>query len=140
MPVLVYDGACRFCTREALRLQRMAGGAVTLLSCTEPGALDRFPSLGPEDCMRELKLVHEDGRIEGGVAAVAGALRLGHRWRWLSAVLGAPGIRQVARLGYRGIARVRYRLMGRCAPDSACALHPRPGDAARPGADPAPPE
>src|SRR5688500_18459675 len=47
-PVLVYDGRCRFCTREAARLARWAGGRVRLASFREPGVLARYPGLTPE--------------------------------------------------------------------------------------------
>jgi predicted DCC family thiol-disulfide oxidoreductase YuxK len=123
MPFLLYDGHCRFCRREVRRLHRMVGNAVTPLSFQEPGVLERFPALTHGDCMRELKLIHEDGRIEGGVAAVAGALRLSQRWRGLAAMLDCPVVRGTAARCYRIIARFRYGLGGPACPDGTCRLH-----------------
>ena len=121
-PVLLYDGHCAFCRRQVLRLRQLTGGRVALLSFQEAGALDSFPGLSHADCMRELKLVHADGRVEGGVSAVAGALRLGG-WRGLPAALTAPGLGLAARLAYRLVARMRYWLPGRSCPSGACAVH-----------------
>jgi predicted DCC family thiol-disulfide oxidoreductase YuxK len=124
MPVLLYDGQCRFCRREVGRLCRMVGDAVSIVSFHDPGVLERYPQLDRDQCMRELKLVHEDGRVEGGIRAVAGALGLSARWQWLSSALRAPLVRTAADLGYRAIARLRYRLMGQCGPEaSGCTTH-----------------
>jgi predicted DCC family thiol-disulfide oxidoreductase YuxK len=123
MPVLVYDGHCSLCRRGANRLVRMGGRAVALESFHDPGVLSRYGALSREECMRELKLVHDDGRIEGGVSAVAGVLGLSSRWRWLASLLRAPGLRGVAEAGYRAIARHRYRLSGRRCPPGTCVLH-----------------
>ncbi|HVQ77386.1 MAG TPA: DUF393 domain-containing protein [Candidatus Binatia bacterium] len=122
--MLVYDGQCRLCRREVGRLHRMVGDAVSIVSFHDPGVLERYPQLDRAQCMRELKLVHEDGRVEGGIRAVGGALGLSARWRWLSAALGAPGVRTAADLGYRAVARLRYRIMGRCGTGAAaCVAH-----------------
>jgi predicted DCC family thiol-disulfide oxidoreductase YuxK len=110
----------------------MVGDVVTMHSFHEPGVLERYPQVDREQCMRELKLLHIDGRVEGGIRAVIGVLQRSAGWRWLAAALAAPGIRAVADLCYRAIARRRYRLGRRCRPSAACATHA--------AADPAPPE
>jgi hypothetical protein len=101
----------------------MAGGALSLASFQEPGVLDRYPQLSYDECMRELKLVHEDGSVDGGVDAVAAALALRARWRWLAALLLAPGLYRLARVGYRLVARSRYGFLGARCPDGTCAWH-----------------
>jgi predicted DCC family thiol-disulfide oxidoreductase YuxK len=119
----------------------MVGGAVRVVSFHEPGVLEGYPQLDHAQCMRELKLVHDDGRVEGGSRALAGALRLSPRWRWLAAVLGAAGVRGAADLGYRAIARLRYLAMGRCRPEGTCTAHapvPAPGDRRGSPAGPSP--
>ena len=122
---LLFDGHCRLCTRGSRRLLRLARpGSVELLDFQEPGVLQRFPGLGHEDCMREVKLVNGEGRVFGGAEAVARVIAtrgvLG-AWAYLYYVLG---LRQVADFLYAWVARNRYRFMGRseCASD-ACALH-----------------
>jgi predicted DCC family thiol-disulfide oxidoreductase YuxK len=123
VPVLLYDGHCGFCRREVERLLRLARPAVAAQSFHEPGILDRYPGLSLEACLREIKLVHADGRVEGGAAAVAEVLRLSPGWRWLGALLGAPGVRALADTGYRWVARNRYRLARGSCPDGTCAVH-----------------
>jgi predicted DCC family thiol-disulfide oxidoreductase YuxK len=130
---LVYDGACDFCRREAQRLARLAAGALELHSVHDPGVLERFPEIGPEEARRELKFVGADRRVVGGVGAVAAALALSPAWGWVAALLRAPGLRTVADLGYRIIARNRYRLPGAACGDGTCPRHGEAGPS-EPGA------
>ena len=130
MLVLLYDGHCRFCRRAARRLADLAGDRLTIESFQEPGVLDRYPQVSHDECMREMKLVLEDGRVEGGPRAVATALREARsaRWRAMGALLGAPGVGALAGPVYRGVALARYGLGGSDCPEGACARHG--GDAA----------
>jgi predicted DCC family thiol-disulfide oxidoreductase YuxK len=125
--VAFYDGHCGFCTTAAQDLARTARGRLALRSFQEPGALDAFPGLTHEQCMRELVLVDARGRVFGGAAAVVRALRIGRP------VLGAlalayylPGVRWLCDRAYVRIARNRYRLFGKTGPacdGDACAVH-----------------
>ncbi|HUG36210.1 MAG TPA: lipase maturation factor family protein, partial [Candidatus Limnocylindrales bacterium] len=115
----------------AARLARVGGDTVRRESFQEPGVLDRYPDLSREDCMREMKLVHDDGRVEGGADAVRATLALRPAWRWLATLLGAPGLRALSRLAYGAVARHRYRLFGVTCPDGACDLHGRVDESAR---------
>ena len=116
-PVLVYDGHCALCRREAARLQRIAGDAMALESFGDPGVFDRHPELSRDDCLRELKLIHADGRVEGGAGAVASVLAMSGRTRWLGALLAAPEIRGGAARVYGWVVQRRERRQ----PDDGCA-------------------
>jgi predicted DCC family thiol-disulfide oxidoreductase YuxK len=119
----------------------MAGETVQLRSLHEPGLLESLSSrsgvpITREATMTAMHLVTRDGRVYRGLEAVVQSLR--HR-----AVLGrivkayyVPGLRQLADLGYRLVARYRYSIMGRAVAagecdGGTCHLHARP-DVRRP--------
>ena len=120
--MLVYDGRCRFCVREAGRLARWAGGRVRLESFREPGVLERH-GLEAAACEAAIHLVEPDGRVTSGAAAVARTLRL----RPLLAPLGwlheVPVMRALLDAGYRVVSRNRFRLGGEVCADDTCRLH-----------------
>lgn len=124
-PVLVYDGDCRLCIREAARLERWTGGRVRLESFRDPGVMARHPGLVHAECERALQLVLPDGTIRGGAAAVAGALRLRPALAPLGWLYHLPGLRQLLDTGYRVVARNRFRLGGGACADDACRDHAR---------------
>lgn len=109
-PVLVYDGDCGFCTTSAMAAERRLG-----LSHVVPWQHLDLDALGltADACERAVQWVGEDGRIASGERAVAAALRhAGGIWRPLGVMIDLPGVRQIAGLAYRLIARYRYRLPG----------------------------
>lgn len=110
LPVLVFDGDCAFCTTSAgwatrwLRLDRV-----------EPWQRLDLDVLGldPDRCQQALQWVATDGSIHAGEWAVVAALRhAGRFWRVPAAVLAAPGVRTLAGVAYRWVARNRHRLPG----------------------------
>lgn len=129
IPVALYDGHCRFCTAWARRLHRAARGRIAIVSFHDPGVLARFPGVSHDECMRELKLVDERGRVHGGAAAVVRAVNLGHPLlAWPLLLYYLPGIRQLADRAYAAIAGRRYRLFGRATEvcdDGSCGVHLR---------------
>ena len=127
-PVVLYDGDCVFCTRSVARLRWLAGEAgVEYRSFRAPGALDPFPGVTIERCLRAMQFVRADGRVFGGVEAIVQFLRRRPTGK-LALAYYVPGIRQAADLAYRAIAANRFRIAGRHACDgSACGLHDRPG-------------
>ena len=121
--LLLYDGHCAFCEREVRRLLKIAGERVSALSFHTPGILERYPSLTYEACMQALKLIHPDGSISSGAAAVVHTLALNPRWSWLPTLYHLPGLRLLCELGYQCIARNRYRFRHRTCPEGTCQLH-----------------
>jgi predicted DCC family thiol-disulfide oxidoreductase YuxK len=122
-PVVVYDGACRFCIEQAQRLERLVGDRIRLASFREPGVLEQHPQLTRAACERALQLVEPDGTVRSGADAVVHVLgvRAGFApLRWLYRV---PGLRQLFDLGYGLVARNRFRLRGEVCADDACRLH-----------------
>lgn len=122
-PVLVYDGACRFCVEQAQRLSRLAGERVRLESFRDPGVLERYPQLRRDACERAVQLIEPDGRVRGGAEAVVHALALRAGLTPLRWLYHVPVMRSVFDLGYRLVARNRFRLRGEVCADDACRLH-----------------
>src|SRR5215471_18026655 len=94
--VLVYDGLCKFCTAGAQRLVRWMGPVeVELLDFQRPGALDRFPGLTHDACMKAMQLVTPDGRVYHGVEAAVRAFATRRFLGRLAYVYYVPGLRQL---------------------------------------------
>jgi predicted DCC family thiol-disulfide oxidoreductase YuxK len=127
-----YDGACGLCAawvaRHGGRFGRRGFRFVTMQSDEGRAAL----GLAPGELPGEMKLRLPDGRLLGGIYAVAELYRrLGWGWPlWLA--VQVPGLRQLAGLAYRHVALRRRRLTrllglpAACPPDDACALPPSP--------------
>jgi predicted DCC family thiol-disulfide oxidoreductase YuxK len=110
LPVLVFDGDCAFCTSSARWARRLLR-----LDAVEPWQQLDLEQLGldPERCNAALQWVGIDGQIVEADRAVVAAMRhAGRLWLLPAAVLSAPGIRSLAALSYRWVARNRHRLPG----------------------------
>jgi predicted DCC family thiol-disulfide oxidoreductase YuxK len=111
MPVLVFDGRCGFCTRATdwLAPRLRSRTRIVPWQHMDPGAV----GLTRDDVARTVWWIEPDGRRVAGAAAVARALlACGAPWRFIGRFLQAPGIRWIASLGYRGVARIRRWLPG----------------------------
>jgi predicted DCC family thiol-disulfide oxidoreductase YuxK len=116
-PLLVFDGDCGFCTSAARFGQRRLR-----LEHVEPwqrldlDALD----LTEADCRDAVQWVAVDGSIASAERAVIAALRhAGGGWKLLGTVMALPGVRRLAAVTYRLIARYRHQMPGGTA---ACRL------------------
>jgi predicted DCC family thiol-disulfide oxidoreductase YuxK len=129
--VVLFDGLCKICTAGAKKLLALARpGAIELVNFQEPGALDRFPGISLEACMRQMYLVTPEGRVYGGFEAAVRALATRPVLGLLAWVYYLPGLRQLCDLVYRLIAANRYRLMGKAVAageceGGTCAMHAR---------------
>jgi predicted DCC family thiol-disulfide oxidoreductase YuxK len=122
-PVLVFDGDCGICTkmsRVARRFVMPRRGTVVASSDLD---LAHY-GLTMEECLEALQFVDDRGRVHAAQDAVARLLLAGAPW-WkpFGAFLLLPGVNALAGVGYRWVARNRYRLPGSTA---ACAM-PAPG-------------
>lgn len=119
-PLLVFDGDCGFCTTSANAARRWLR-----LEHVEPWQFLDLEALGltPEACTSAVQWAAADGSVCSAEHAVIAALRhAGGVWQPLGAVLGLPGVRSLAGVAYRLVARYRYRLPGGTA---ACRLPQR---------------
>jgi predicted DCC family thiol-disulfide oxidoreductase YuxK len=127
--VLVYDGLCRFCTAGAHRFVRWMGRVdVELLDFQKPGALDRFPGLTHDLCMKAMQLVTPDGHVYSGFEAAVRAFATRRLTGWVAYLYYVPGLRQLLNWLYAKVAANRYRIMGKAVAageceGGTCALH-----------------
>jgi predicted DCC family thiol-disulfide oxidoreductase YuxK len=120
-PVVIFDGDCGICTT-------LSGVLVRRLR--PPAAVQPWQRLDlaaygltEADCIEALQYVDADGRVFAGELAVAQVLRVSRPWaRPAGVVIGLPGVRSVAAVAYRWVARNRSRLPGGT---PACAVPPR---------------
>lgn len=117
--VIVYDGACRFCTSQVHWIQqRDRDGVFEFVSSGASGLLERFPQLRDHDLNSGLRAILPDGRTAIGADGVYEiALRL-RGWRRMAWLYRVPGLGPLWRRVYASIAARRYQLAGRC--DESC--------------------
>ncbi len=119
-PLLIFDGDCGFCTTSARAGQRWLH-----LDHVEPWQFLDLDQLGvtTEQCLQAVQWVDEDGGVVAAERAVIAALRhAGGVWGVLGRVMNLPGVRHLAAVVYRLVARYRHKLPGGT---PACKL-PRP--------------
>lgn len=119
-PLLVFDGDCGFCSTSA-----RAGRRWLRLPHVEPWQFLDLDALGvsEEACTDAVQWIGVDGEVVSAEHAVIAALRhAGGVWKLLGSMLALPGVRALAGVVYRWVARNRYRLPGGTA---ACRLTPR---------------
>jgi predicted DCC family thiol-disulfide oxidoreductase YuxK len=127
--VLIYDGLCKFCTAAARRLVSWMGRVeVELLDFQRPGALDRFPGLTHDDCMKAMRLVTPAGRVYSGFEAAVRAFATRRVVGAVAYLYYVPGPRQLLDWLYAKVAANRYRIMGKAVAageceGGTCALH-----------------
>jgi predicted DCC family thiol-disulfide oxidoreductase YuxK len=119
LPLVLYDGACVFCTAQAERVKRISGGRIAVRPLQE--ALADVPWVDPDEAIQALHLVDRDGRSYAGAAAVVRLLRLTRPALGLLVLpYHLPGVRWLAERAYAFVANRRYAIAGRVDAD-ACA-------------------
>src|ERR1700687_1204529 len=119
--VILYDGLCRFCSRQSRRLIFLARpGVIEAVNFQEAGALDRFPGITHDACMRAIHLVEPDGSVYRGFEAVVRAIATRPLFRWLAARYYLPGLRQILNGLYVFFAANRYRFWGKPLSSDEC--------------------
>lgn len=130
---LIFDGDCRFCIAQVDRLKRLAGRSdektLEALPLQTEGLLDAL-GITYDQAMAAMHLVTTDGRIYRGLEGAVQALRHRPILGKLVMLYYVPGIKQLADLGYRIVARYRYAIMGRAVArgecHGSCAIHLQP--------------
>jgi predicted DCC family thiol-disulfide oxidoreductase YuxK len=122
-----YDGACPLCSREVRHYRkRDREGRIDWIDIARP---DFRPEDFGLDLQRLQQVMHArlpDGRV---VTQVGAFVKIWEALPWspftglLRLILKIPGMLALANLFYRAFARNRYRLTGRCTPES-CTLPP----------------
>jgi predicted DCC family thiol-disulfide oxidoreductase YuxK len=121
-PVVIFDGDCAICTTLAGVIERRLRPPAAV----QPWQRLDLPAYGltAETCTEALQYVDADGTVYAAELAVARLLKASRPWaRPAGYVIELPGVRSVAGVVYRWVARNRSRLPGGTA---ACAVPPRP--------------
>ena len=109
-PILFFDGGCPLCRREIAHYRRLdREGRIHWVDIhSDPAALAPY-GIAPEEAMRRIHAINEDGRPISGVAAFVLVWRHLPGYRWL--VRGLSGLRLVGPLdrAYGRFAAWRYR-------------------------------
>jgi predicted DCC family thiol-disulfide oxidoreductase YuxK len=126
-PIVLFDGVCGLCDRTVdLVLAHDPHGRFRFAALQSPAGARLLAQHGlPADYLNSFALVVDDRVLLASDAAIAIAARLGGPWRLLCVLRCVP--RPLRDLGYRLIARVRYRVFGR---RPTCRL-PTPAERAR---------
>ncbi|MDJ0769726.1 MAG: DUF393 domain-containing protein [Ilumatobacter sp.] len=109
-PLLVFDGDCGFCTTSARLGQRWLR-----LDHVEPWQFLDLAELGlsEEACTTAVQWVDDAGTVSSAEHAVIAAFRhAGGVWAVLGRIMDLPGVRQLAGVVYRLVARYRHKLPG----------------------------
>ena len=110
-PMLIFDGDCSFCTTSAQWIEHRLPAAVHV----EPWQRVDLPALGltEQDVTTAAYWVDERGRIYRGDAAIAKSLvAAGGAWKLVGWSLQIPLFSLLAAVGYKLVAKYRYRLPG----------------------------
>jgi predicted DCC family thiol-disulfide oxidoreductase YuxK len=122
--IALYDGDCRICTREARRLARLARpGSVETRSFQEDGVLDAFPGITHDAAMKRIHVVTPAGAVYAGAEAIARVAMRVPIVGWMAWVYYVPGVRQLAEIAYRLVAKYRYRFGKSECERGTCKLH-----------------
>jgi predicted DCC family thiol-disulfide oxidoreductase YuxK len=121
---MLYDGRCRICTASAERIRRLdTEHSLDVLSLHEREVAARFPEITREAVLEEMHLVRPDGTIARGADSIRAVLRFLPRLRWLALLWFVPGFSPLARVGYKWVARNRYRWNKVTCDGDVCRIH-----------------
>lgn len=102
-----YDGACPVCAREiGFYRGRQGAERIDWIDVAAPGAATG-PGFTRDAALRRIHVRRADGTLASGAAAFAEIWRQLPGFRRLGLAVGAPPVRPVAELAYRGFLRLR---------------------------------
>lgn len=109
--IVIYDGACRFCTASAQRLARAdRRKRLAFLSLHDAEVARRWPDLTRAELMRDMYVVTPGGRRYRGAEAIGYLSTRLASLAWMAPFLHIPGLMPVWQRVYRTFAGRRYRL------------------------------
>lgn len=111
----IYDGDCGFCSRCVAWASRRSDVRFEPFQRTDLATI----GITEEAAATAVHFVGADGHVVRGGAAVAAVLReCRGAWPLLGMAMRVPGIRSIAEVAYRIVARNRHRLPG----PAACSI------------------
>ena len=105
---LIFDGDCGFCTTSANWVERRTTADVVPWQRFDLDAA----GLTEAEASAAVQWVDGEQRLSGARAIAAVLRRCGGAWPLVGRLIDLPPMRPLAALGYRLVARYRYRLPG----------------------------
>lgn len=106
-----YDGACSVCAAEmALYRDKEHGGRLRFVDISDPAFDPASCGITRDEFMAQMHAIDDTGRVYRAVEAfwaIWQAFPASTLYGVLGALVMAPGLNLLARLGYRGFARLR---------------------------------
>ena len=125
--VVIFDGQCRFCQKQVLRLDRFDGGQrLSYLSLHDPRVRRQYPDLSHEQLMQEMYVVSPEGTRYGGAHALRYLSRRLPRLWWVAPLLHIPCSGPLWQWLYQRVAIRRYKLSQRgekACDEDVCEFH-----------------
>ena len=110
-PLLVFDGDCAFCTRSVRFVERRIRRRPRIVAWQSLDLAEL--GLTQEQCELAVQWIgDDDSRAEAHVAVARTLVFGGRGWAVLGRIILLPGIRGLAAVVYRWIARNRHRMPG----------------------------
>lgn len=115
-----YDGACSVCAAEMAHYRRKNHGGRLVFADISAPDFDPAPyGISLADFMAQMHAIDDAGRVYRGVEAfwaIWQAFPASSLYGLLGTLVMLPGVNPLARLGYRGFARIRRYLPKRNSP------------------------
>ena len=122
--VVIFDGNCKFCCAQVIRLRWFDGGRLAYTSLHDGVVNELCPNLDKETLMKQMYVVNRQGDQYGGANALRYLSRKLPRL-WLAApLLHIPFSLPVWQFLYDSIAKRRYKISGKNSEcDEGCGIH-----------------
>jgi predicted DCC family thiol-disulfide oxidoreductase YuxK len=109
-----YDGSCSVCATEmAIYMRKEHGGRLIFVDVSSPDFDPAPHGIAMEAFMHEMHAIDRQGRVYRGVEAfwaIWHAFPTSTWYGFLRTLVALPGVNLLARLAYRGFARIRKYL------------------------------
>lgn len=125
--VVIYDGQCKFCTKQVANLYRWDGqGRLAFVSLDDPLVATRYRDLSREKLMQQMYVITRDQRRLGGAEAFRYlTTRLPRLWI-LAPIMHIPFSLPLWQFLYKQVAKHRYLVAGKTndgCEDNSCRVH-----------------
>jgi predicted DCC family thiol-disulfide oxidoreductase YuxK len=104
---IFYDGNCVVCDIEIGHYKRIAPNEFDLVDISAPDFDAAKFGFDSKDVNREMHVMGPDQTVHVGVEAFRHIWSRIPKYQWLSGLIGQPGIRSVAGVGYQMFSKIR---------------------------------
>jgi predicted DCC family thiol-disulfide oxidoreductase YuxK len=126
---LLYDAECVLCTNSVRTLRKLKTSVpLRMISLQEADLEVLLPGTSFAELQAQIHVIDTDGQVYKGADSIICILKTVPSLKWISWLYRIPGLKPMADLMYRWVAKNRYKLFGKVdsCDSGACELH-RPG-------------